>query len=64
MTMTTESDWDHEIRRLVTLLMEQEDEVERLRAALKVVSGDLRFKNLDDQTRQMITKLINRALTP
>ena len=36
--MTTESDWDHEIRRLVNLLLEQEDEVDHLRSALKVIS--------------------------
>jgi len=37
-TMTAESDWDHAIWRVVNLLIEQEDEVDRLRAALKVIT--------------------------
>ena len=56
LTMTAESDWDHEIRRLVNLLIDQEDEVRRLRAALKVVSSDPHFKNLDEETRDVISK--------
>jgi hypothetical protein len=58
--MTAGSDWDHEIRRLINLLIEQEDEVDRLRAALKVVATDHRFKNLDEQTQQMISKLVSK----
>jgi len=58
--MAADADWDHEIRQLVTLLIEQEDEVDRLRAALRVVASDHRFENLDEQTRQMISKLIGK----
>ena len=58
--MTTKSDWDHEIRRLVNLLVEQEEEVDRLRSALKVISNDPRFKSLDEQTRQMISNLLSK----